>query len=173
MYKFGLLSTPAVYLFMNKYQATCDDGSVSSSQPGPNKEPVGPVKSEAEQGAEELEKILKENPFAATDPEEMERLLKAQQKNKDVKPPQFSRLMVPIKMMTHCEALDGLRFDINGAISEKLQLGGSWNFSNTKPSNFSLNAMFSPNMSPFSADGMNFINVKRDVLGKMEFMGNY
>ena len=34
-------------------------------------------------------------------------------------------------------------------------------------------AMFSPNMSPYSAEGMNFINCKKDVGGKMEFMGNY
>lgn len=58
-------------------------------------------------------------------------------------------------------------------LSEKFQLGGSWNFSNTKPSNFSLSTMFSPNMNPYSDTGMNFINCKKDVSGKMEFVSNY
>lgn len=103
----------------------------------------------------------------------MERLLQGKNKSKARKPPQFSKLMIPIKMLTQCEAIDGLRFDISAGLSEKFQLGGSWNFSNTKPSNFSLMTMFSPNMSPYSQDGMNFINCKKDVGGKLEFVGNY
>lgn len=173
LYRLGLLGVPSVYCAYNKTEAACDGvNPQATKQPTEGLTP-NPKETEETKGMEDLEKIFAENPYAASDPEEMERLLQSKNKNKYKKPPQFARLMMPIKMLTSCEQLDGLRFDIAGGLSEKFQLGGSWNFSNTKPSNFSLNAMFSPNMSPYSAEGMNFINCKKDVGGKMEFVGNY
>ena len=164
--KLGLMGFPAAFYAYNSVPATCD---AQTSPPSPN----SGEKQKLPDEQAELEKIFKENPYAAADPEEMERLLNARNKNKLAKPPQFSKLMLPIKMLTTCEALDGIRFDCSMGLSEKFQLGGSWNFSNTKPSNFSLTTMYSPNMNPYSAEGMNFINCKKDVSGKMEFVSNY
>ena len=122
---------------------------------------------------EDLEKIFKENPYAASDPEEMERLLMKNTRKGKRSPPPFSRLMLPVKMLTNVEQIDGLRFDVNLGLTQKFQLGASWNFSNRQPSNFSLMTMFSPNMSPQNMNRMNFINAKKDVTGKLEFNGNY
>lgn len=173
LYKLGLLSAPAAYFAFNKKEATCDSQTSRPGESGPTNAAKQPPKNEDEKSLEDLDKIFQENPYAAADPEEMERILQSRNKSKFKKPPQFTKLMIPIKMMTMCEAIDGLRFEINGGLSEKFQLGGAWNFSNTKPSNFSLTAMFSPNMNPYSAEGMNFINCKKDVGGKMEFVSNY
>ncbi len=129
-----------------------------------------------EKEMEELEKIMQENPYAASDPEEMERLLNKRNSKKGKRnPPQFSRLMMPIKMMTMSEGLDGLKFDINLGLTPKFQLGASWNFSNNpkQPPNFTLMTMFSPNMSPQNMGRMDFINIKKDVAGKMEFNSCY
>jgi len=173
-YKFGLLGAPAAYYtYMNK-NANCDaQGPPRGPPPGSPPPPTGPGGRKLTDEQAELEKILQDNPFAATDPEEMERILQQNNKNKIPKPPSFSKLMIPVKMMTTCEALDGIRFDFNMGLSEKFQIGGSWNFSNTKPSNFALTTMYSPNMNPYSQEGMNFINCKKDVNGKMEFVTNY
>jgi hypothetical protein len=173
--KLGLIGAPTAYYAYNKTYNSCE-GSNQQSTPlnmaPPTPQSEAP-KNEDDKSMEDLEKIFQENPYAAADPEEMERILQAKNKNKPRKPSQFTKLMIPIKMLTQCEKLDGLRFDVSGGLSEKFQLGGSWNFSNTKPSNFSLMAMFAPNMSPYATDGMNFINVKKDVLGKMGFVSNY
>jgi hypothetical protein len=167
--KFALLGVPAVYYALNTNQAQCE----GQMPPPPSQSQSPPKKSTPASEAEELQRILEENPYAATDPEEMERILQSKNKNKLKKPAQFSKLMIPIKIMTQCEALDGLRFDVSGGLSERFQLGGSWNFSNTKPSNFSINTMLHSKMDQFSNDGMNFINCKKDVVGKMEFVSNF
>ncbi len=166
LYRAGLIGAPIAYFALNQEEAACDNGAPQTSPGGQEEPKAGPDQAE-------LEKIFQENPFAAADPEEMERILQARNKNKVPKPPQFSRLMIPIKMLTMCEALDGIRFDFSMGLSEKFQLGGTWNFSNTKPSNFSLMTMYSPNMNPASQEGMNFINCKKDVNGKMELVANY
>jgi hypothetical protein len=46
-------------------------------------------------------------------------------------------------MMTMSEAVDGVKFDFMAPLSPKFQLGGSWTFSNTKPSKFELNSALS------------------------------
>ncbi|CAI2373374.1 unnamed protein product [Moneuplotes crassus] len=170
LHKAGLVGMPIAYFFTKPKMALCDPGSPQVPPQAPP-QAQGPPKPADEQA--ELQKILEENPFAAADPEEMERMLQAGNKNKLPKPPQFSRLTIPIKMLTTCEALDGIRFDFSMGLSEKFQLGGTWNFSNTKPSNFSLMTMYSPNMSPVNQEGMNFINCKKDINGKMELVANY
>lgn len=167
-----MAAVPSFYYAFNEYTANWEERKGPSGQYPPSGRPQAEKKTEDEKSIEDLEKIFAENPYAAADPEEMERILQSRNKNKMRKPPQFSKLIIPIKMLTTCEVLDGIRFEVAGGISEKLQLGGSWNFSNSKPSNFSLNAMFAPNMSPY-AETMNFINCKKDVGGKMEFVSNY
>lgn len=106
----------------------------------------------------------------------MERVLsKKNAKSGKRNPPQFSRLMMPIKMLTMNEGLDGLKFDINLGLTPKFQLGGSWNFSNSpkQPPNFTLMAMYSPNMSPTNMGKMDFVNLKKDIAGKLEFNSQY
>jgi len=151
--KLGMLAVPSAYLLLSEGNAMCDNPAAPGS-PSPKPE----YRTETEKAEAELQSILAENPYAATDPEEMERILQTKNKNKNKKPPQFAKLILPIKMLTTCENLDGLRFEVAGGVSERLQLGAAWNFSNTKPSNFSLSAMFAPNMNPYSDEGMNFIN---------------
>lgn len=69
---------------------------------------------------EELEQIFKENPFAAQDPEEMEWILNWKTKKSGKwSPPQFSRLLMPLKMLTNMEPVDGLKFDINLGLTPK------------------------------------------------------
>ena len=62
---------------------------------------------------DDLEKIFQENLYAAIDPEEMERILQSRNKNKMKKPPQFSKLIIPIKMLTTCELPDPHLFSTN------------------------------------------------------------
>lgn len=166
--KIGLFGTPIAMYALNHREALCD-----ASPAMPESKTSGPPKTEEQKQMEELEKIFQENPYAATDPEEMERLLQSKTKNKYKKPPQFSRLMAPIKMLTMCEKLDGLRFEISGGPSESFQLGAVWNFSNTSPPNFSLLALYAPKMNRFSSEGMTFVNCKKDVGGKMELASNF
>lgn len=167
--RLGLVSAPTAYYAYNNFFAQCDAPAPS---PPPAGQPPKPL-NEDDKNMQELEQIFKDNPYAAADPEEMERMLQSRNKKKTLRPPQFAKLMIPVKMLTTCEALDGLRFEMSMGLTEKFQLGGSWNFSNSKPSNFSLTTMFSPNMNPYSDTGMNFINCKKDVGGKMEFVSNY
>ena len=82
-------------------------------------------------------------------------------------------MMIPLKMLTGVESNDGFKFDFHLGLSQKFNVGSSWYFSNSQPSNFSLNAMFSPNMSPLNMSKVNMINVKKDINGRMEVMGNY
>ena len=103
----------------------------------------------------------------------MQRILQAKNKSKLRRPPQFAELIGPLRMLSMCEQLDGLRFDVAGGLSEKFQLGTSWNFSNTKPSNFTLITTFSPNGSQQNMDSANVIHCKKDAGGKLEFVGIY
>ena len=59
------------------------------------------------------------------------------------KPPQFSRLLMGLKMMTMVEPLDGIKFDFMAPLSPKFQVGGSWVFSNTKANKFELHTSLS------------------------------
>lgn len=54
------------------------------------------------------------------------------------KPLPFHRLMMGLKMMTMMEPLDGFKVDLMLPLSQAFQLGGSWNYSNTKPNKFEL-----------------------------------
>lgn len=151
----------------------CEENKKSPSSPSaPPPSPFGAPSTEEQKTMEELEKLLQDNPYAATDPEEMERLFASKNKSRMKKPPQFSRLTLPLKALTQIESLDGLRLDVSGGLSEKLSLGGSWNFSNTKPSNFTLMAMLIYGANPITGEGGHFINCKKDAVGKMEFMTN-
>ena len=62
---------------------------------------------------DDLEKIFVENFYAATDPEEIKWILQSRNKNKMKIPPQFSKLIFPIKMLTTCELPDPNLFSTN------------------------------------------------------------
>lgn len=174
LYKLGIVGAPILYCSYNYKPSYCDspDSPQNEMKKDTQTAPTPEKKmTETEKQMEEIEQIFRENPYAATDPEEMERILQEKNKLKNKKPPQFAKLMMPIKMMIMQESLDGLRLDIAAPISSSLQVGGSWNFSNSKPSNFSLNAMLHSQHSPMSNEGMSFINCKKDLLGKMELVG--
>jgi hypothetical protein len=99
--KLGLVGGPAVYYAYSTINASCDAGSAPNKNIEPSK--VQDNEESKEKGFEEmkdLEKIFQENPYAAADPEEMERILNARSKNKARKPPQFAKLMIPIKMLS-------------------------------------------------------------------------
>jgi|Laugresu1bdmlbdd_1035124.scaffolds.fasta_scaffold175028_1 hypothetical protein len=59
------------------------------------------------------------------------------------KPPQFARLMMGLKMLTMGDPTDGMKFDFMVPLSQRFNLGGSWNFSNTKPNKFELHTALS------------------------------
>lgn len=48
-----------------------------------------------------------------------------------------------LKMMTMLEPVDGIKFDFMAPLSQRFQLGGSWNFSNTKANRFELHTALS------------------------------
>ena len=91
------------------------------------------------------------------------------------KPPQFARLMMGLKIVSMMEPLDGFKFDIMAPVSQRFQLGGSWNFSNTKANRFELNttltSMPSNPHSMMSQDEMSFVSTRSDSTGKLEMQG--
>lgn len=72
------------------------------------------------------------------DPEEIQELLLKAQGRTIRRPPPFSRMILPLKMMTMSDPLDGMKFDVMLPLSPRFNLGGSWVFSNTKPNKFEL-----------------------------------
>jgi hypothetical protein len=48
-----------------------------------------------------------------------------------------------LKMLTMVEPIDGIKLDFMAPLSQRFQLGGSWNFSNTKPNRFELQTALS------------------------------
>jgi hypothetical protein len=92
---------PAVYYAHSAAKANCDTGNAPQTNIEAPKTPLGEEsKEKGQEGMKDLEKIFQENPYASADPEEMERILNARNKNKARKPPQFAKLMIPIKMLT-------------------------------------------------------------------------
>lgn len=77
------------------------------------------------------------------DPEEIQELLMKAQGRAIRKPPQFQRLTMGLKMLTMAEQLDGMKFDFMVPLSPRFNLGGSWNFSNTKANKFELHTALS------------------------------
>jgi hypothetical protein len=130
-------------------------------------------KSQAELDQEELENIMRENPYAATDPEEMERIL-SKRNNKGGKrsPPQFSRMMLPIKMLTGAENNDGLKIDINLGLTQQFQIGLAWALSNKNPASVSLSAM-AMFADPRTSSKMSYMNCKKDTGGVMELNSQF
>lgn len=148
-----------LYLFQMFSSAQCEE----------SKKPANKQESEME----DLDKIFAENPYAASDPEEMQALLNKHNKNKRRVLPPFQRMIIPLKMLTSIQANDGLKFDINLGLSPKFQLGASWEFSNKTPSNFSLSTMFMKQQTPSNMNSMSFINARKDSTGKMEVNSQY
>jgi hypothetical protein len=69
------------------------------------------------------------------------------------------------------ESLDGIKLDISTGLSPRFQMGGSWEYSNKKPSNFSLMTTVCSPMDPTNPAGMenmSMISAKSDSTGKIE-----
>jgi hypothetical protein len=57
-------------------------------------------------------------------------------------------------------------------LSQRFQIGGSWNFSNTKSNKFELHTVLSSlSSNPMMGDEMSFVQTKSDSTGKIEFSG--
>ena len=91
------------------------------------------------------------------------------------KPPQFARLMMGLKMLTMGDPTDGMKFDFMVPLSQRFNLGGSWNFSNTKPNKFELHTALSSMSAnnPMNQDEVSFVSTRSDASGKLEFSGQY
>ena len=74
-----------------------------------------------------------------------------------------------LKMLTMAEPLDGIKFDFMAPLSQRFQIGGSWNFSNTKANKFELHTVLSSLSNNPMGDEMSFIQSKTDSTGKLEF----
>jgi len=109
------------------------------------------------------------------DPEEIQELLARAQGRTIRRPPPFSRLIMPLKMMTMSDPLDGMKFDVMLPFSSRFNLGGSWVFSNTKPNKFELHTALSSMSAnnPMNQDEVSFVSTRSDASGKLEFSGQY
>jgi len=109
------------------------------------------------------------------DPEEIQELLMKAQGRTIRKPMPFSRFIMPLKMMTMADPLDGMKFDVMMPLSQRFNLGGSWVFSNTKPNKFELQCALSSLSAgnPMNQDEVSFVSTRSDATGKLEFSGQY
>lgn len=88
------------------------------------------------------------------------------------RPPPFQRMSMGLKMLTMVDPVDGIKFDFMAPLSQRFQLGGSWNFSNTKANRFELStALSSLSGNPMMQDDVSFISTRSDSSGKLEFSG--
>ena len=78
-----------------------------------------------------------------------------------------------LKMLTMSEQLDGMKFDFMVPLSPRFNIGGSWNFSNTKPNKFEMHTALSSlsGANPMNQDDMSFVSTRSDSTGKLEFSG--
>ncbi len=127
----------------------------------------------AEKGAQDLDQIFAAHDTGMPpDPEEIQEMLMKAQGKTIRKPPSFQRLMMSLKMLTMVEPLDGIKFDLMAPLSQRFQIGGSWNFSNTKSNKFELHTVLSSlSSNPMMGDEMSFVQTKSDSTGKIEFSG--
>jgi len=78
-------------------------------------------------------------------------------------------------MFTMMEPIDGIKFDFMAPMSPKFQLGGSWNFSNTKPNKFELHTALtstSGNNPMMNQDEISYVSTRSDSTGKLEYSGS-
>ena len=80
-----------------------------------------------------------------------------------------------LKMLTMSDTFDGMKLDFMVPLSQRFQLGGSWNYSNTKASKFELHSALSSlsGGNPMNQDEMSFVQTRSDSTGKLEFSGQY
>lgn len=78
-------------------------------------------------------------------------------------------------MLTMSDQLDGMKLDFMVPLSPRFNIGGSWNFSNTKAGKFELNTALSSlsGQNPMNQDDMSFVSTRSDSTGKLEFSGQY
>lgn len=88
------------------------------------------------------------------------------------RPPQFQRMSMGLKMLTMADPVDGVKFDFMAPLSQRFQLGGSWNFSNTKANRFELSTALSSMGNPMMQDEVSYISTRSDSSGKLEFSGS-
>ncbi len=93
------------------------------------------------------------------------------------RPPPLQRLAMSLRMLTMMEPNDGIKFEFMAPVSPKLQIGGGWLFSNSKPAKFELNTTLTSATSQEqmmrSQDEMCFISTRTDTTGKLEMNGSY
>ncbi len=166
----GLLAIKSQTTLFEKKYASCDDF-------------------QAQHTADELDKLFREQAGSSNlhpDPEEMQEILiKIQGKtiryaplqcNKTIrKPPQFQRLNLRFKMLTNMDVTDGIKFDMLAPLSQRFQLGGSWQYMNSKPNKFELLAVLSSDAQGnqyMKQDEMSFITTRSDSNGKLDINGS-
>ena len=78
-------------------------------------------------------------------------------------------------MITMADPLDGMKFDVMIPPSSRLNLGGSWVFSNNKPNKFELPIALSSMSAnnPMNQDEVSFVSTRSGASGKLEFIGQY
>jgi hypothetical protein len=62
-----------------------------------------------------------------------------------------------LKILTMVEPLDGIKFDFMAPLSQRFQVGGSWNFSNTKANKFELLTMLTSYSTNPMAEDISFV----------------
>mmetsp|Transcript_37005 Transcript_37005/g.27355 ORF Transcript_37005/g.27355 Transcript_37005/m.27355 type:complete len:278 (+) Transcript_37005:237-1070(+) len=80
-----------------------------------------------------------------------------------------------LKILTMVEPLDGFKFDFMVPFSQRFQLGGSWNFSNSKANKFEVQSAFTsmPSGNSLAAqEEMSFVSARKDSTGRLEANGN-
>lgn len=79
-------------------------------------------------------------------------------------------MMMSLKMFTMVEPIDGIKLEFMAPLTPKFQLGGSWNFSNTKVNRFELStALSSVSGNIMNQDEVSFVSTRSDSQGKLEF----
>jgi hypothetical protein len=71
----------------------------------------------------------------------MQELLMKHQGKTIRRPPPLQRMMMPLKMMTMSDCMEGVKFEFAVPVSQKCQLGLGWNFHTTKAPKFEYNMM--------------------------------
>lgn len=83
------------------------------------------------------------------------------------KPPQFQRLIMPLKMYTMFRPNDGFQLGVAVPLSQRFQCMASWIFSNKKAAEFEMTPMLMGTANPMDEDGMAFIQANSSSTGRI------
>ena len=107
------MSISSICYAFNEYIENWEERKAQTYHPPFGGRPQAEKRTEDEKSMHDLEKILTENSYTATDQEEMELILQSRNKSKIKKSSQFSKLIIPIKMLTTCELPEVYLFSTN------------------------------------------------------------